>query len=899
MKHKLKLLLLFALSVAIAAGAGCKKESNDDLPKPNPTPVKPEPKPETDEQTAAKQLYNDALAEIKQSQNYTSAVEKLTQAAENNIDSANLVLAYMYEYGVGVEQDMAKAKEYYAKESSAHNNEFAALKVGSLSDDNNCVVVLPEGCKIKANEYFIDCVDSITMANGNGTFSSNSSLLTTCNFDGEYVNFCYRHPDTDGTTELNSLGTAVTLMMCNVPYAFNLSKEAYNKVREQLLDLPETKQLADEIDRQVLEYGHFDMASLGSFLSKGCKAIYATYGGAATQTKGGTQTQFSGMLDDTKTKLIDYVNNRECWIYDGNEKNEISTTFQSGFYDIETSTWSTVLKFRNLSQVCFMAVPGEMVNNEFVNKYDTWYDRLLNGTFVPASKFFDLGGGSITGFIKANSQFLLLVLDCCKSDQYSSSADKISLINDIETSIHIWADAQQAYREKYNAQEEVMKMEISNAFDAVKYLYPLHNGSIFDDEADGAVFAYWFSFYFVLPVWDFVAAYYKMEGKDFKMKNFVLDVVKKLMKDKDWHAALQQCISSGEWMDKNADKLYSKSFWAVVESFAEAIDNDNKTVKGVTTAVKTGVEVAQKLNDGKYDEAVFKIGSYSEKTLIGLSGRDDLSAILQTFGSAEDLITFGSGLVKMLFCDYNSFEVRFFPENDPFRITKSEFVKDSEGNPESILFQVNKASTINVYVNGKMVHTEKNVAAYSSYSYDLTEFEPGDYKISVQAVFENPKLMLSELKKYDVEFTVFPETPILSSTIYGDTPCDVDDDLSVSITSTIASDISVLVNGKEVGSKNSTDKYAVALPTDQPGTFNVIIKGKTKYAEAEDITFSYSVNTPDTPVTPSGSLPSVSGTNLESTTSHGGGTAPDVKGQNLDDSYSGQGTAPDAKGQKL
>ncbi|MBR4441229.1 MAG: sel1 repeat family protein, partial [Bacteroidales bacterium] len=855
-----------------------------------------------------------ALTEIKQTQNYTSAVAKLTQAAEKNIDSANLVLAYMYEYGVGVEQDMAKAKEYYAKESSAHNNEFAALKVGSLSDDNNCVVVLPEGCKIKANEYFIDCVDSITMANGNGTFSSNSSLLTTCNFDGEYVNFCYRHPDTDGTTELNSLGTAVTLMMCNVPYAFNLSKEAYNKVREQLLDLPETKQLADEIDRQVLEYGHFDMASLGSFLSKGCKAIYATYGGAATQTKGGTQTQFSGTLDDTKTILVDYVNNRKCRIYDGNEKNEISTTFQSGFYDTETSTWSTVLKIRNISQVCFMAVPGEMVNNEFVNKYDTWYDRLLNGTFVPASKFFDFGGGSLTGFLWANWQYFELVWECCKSDHYSSSADKISLINDIETSIHIWADAQQAYREKYNVQEEVMKMDISSEFDAVKYLYPLHNGSIFDDEADVAVLAYWFSFYFVLPVWDFVAAYYKAEGKDFKMKNFVLNVVKKLMKDKDWHAALQQCISSGNWMDKNADKFYSKTFWAVVECFAEAIDNDNKTVKGVTKAVKSGVEIAQKFNEGKDEEAWVKIGTYMEKTSIEMTDNDWLAAVYQTFDSAEDLITFGSGLVKMLFSDYNSFEVRFQPENQPFIITKSELVKDTKGNPQSILFQVNKESTINVYVNGKMVHTEKNVAAYSSYSYDLTEFEPGDYKISVQAVFEN--LYFSELKKYDIEFTVFPETPILSSTIYGDTPCDVDDDLSVSITSTIASDISVLVNGKEVGSKNSTDKYSVSLPTDQPGTFNVIIKGKTKYAEAEDITFSYSVNTPDTPVTPSGSLPSVSGTNLESTTSHTGGTAPDVKGQNidqtystgtapdvkgqnLDDSYSGQGTAPDAKGQKL
>lgn len=744
MKRILNFLMLLVLGVVLLVGAAsCGKESSGGI---EPTPVqptpnnggggdKPEPEKPTPENPDAQQLYEDAFKIISESHDYDKAVENLKQAAEANVDSANLTLAYMYEYGIGVDQDIEKAKDFYAKEASAHNNEFAADKLASLSNNqNNCVVQLPEGCNIRANEVLIDCGDTITFTNGDGSFNTSSRIIKVCDFDGEIVNICYRHPEIKGNFEVNSLETAITLMLCNVPYGFNLSESAYNKVREQLLLLDETKQLAEEIDKQVKAKGHFDMMSVAPIVARGRRSIYETYGGNKIRSKSGSQGIMAGTVERDGFMLRDDYDNT-CLIGEGSVKNDITTTFKSGYYDSQNKEWNVVVNINNLSQICFMAVPGimDLEHNEFVPKYNTWYDRLLNGTFVPASKFFDFGGGSFSGFIEANVNFISMLWECSKSDAYSTSIHEISLSNDIETSLELWADAQRAYREKYLAEEEVIEMQLQTSLDALKYSYPLHNGSPFDENVDGPVLAYWFTFYFVMPVWDFVVKYGKLSGQKLSIKNFVLNVVSNLITDKDWVASLQQCISSGKWMDDNADELYRKTYFVVLEEIADTYDKSG-VGKAIISSAKTGVEVAEKIGDEKYVKAGMKVVKYSEKSILKLTDNDWLQAVAQTLATSEDLITFGSGLVKMIFCDYNSFVVRFGMSNEDLHLmyTPIENVTSGVSSYFSVKANTLEPFVISLYANDKLLIKDEDAL---SIVYDLSQLVPGSYKIKIVADF--------------------------------------------------------------------------------------------------------------------------------------------------------------------
>ena len=736
MKRKLKLLVTLVLGITLMVGFNsCGKESSGGI---EPTPVNPTPnnggggndKP-TPENPDVQQLYEDAFKIISESHDYKKAVENLTQAAEANVDSANLTLAYMYEYGIGVNQDIEKAKDLYAREASAHNNEFAADKLASLSSThNNCVVQLPEGCNIRTNEVLIDCGDTITVANGDGSFNTSAILVKTRDFDGEYVNICYRHPDTKGKTELNSMETAVTLMLCNVPYGFNLSESAYKKVREQLLQLEETKQLAEEIDKQVKANGHFDIETVAPFVSKGCKTIYRLYGTGSSLSKSAPMGLYAGVVDRFGFHIYDDYDNY-CFLGDGREKNDITTTFKSGYYDPQNKEWNTVVNIRNLSQTCIMAVPGniDVETKEFVAKYDNIIERLGNGTFVTSSNFFDFGGGSVSGFIESNMNFFRMLWLCANQNAYYTSVDEISLVNDIKTSLELWGDAQRAYRETYLAVDEEVELTIRTSYDAMQYLYPYNAPE---------VAAFFLTYYCVLPCVEFATVLPNGSDKDSdkKKKNAFLeisiDVLKELFQDKDFLPSVQQCISSGKWRDDNAIKLYQKIVWAIVQGCNNYLDKLGYLDKNATKWVKTQFDVYDKVSDEKYENAMFKEAKFYEKIL--LKDNEVVKQFTKVLSTAEDLITFFDGVIGMLSGDYRSFVVRFSISNEDLHLMYRSIENVVTGS--QAIFTV-KSSTLNtanmaIYANDYLLVKDEDAL---SLSYDLSKLPPGSYNIKIVADF--------------------------------------------------------------------------------------------------------------------------------------------------------------------
>ncbi|MBQ4406673.1 MAG: sel1 repeat family protein [Bacteroidales bacterium] len=743
MKRKLKLLVTLVLGITLMVGFNsCGKESSGGIePTPvNPTPNnggggndKPTPEPDnkpTPENPDVQQLYEDAFKIISESHDYKKAVENLTQAAEANVDSANLTLAYMYEYGIGVNQDIEKAKDLYAREASAHNNEFAADKLASLSSThNNCVVQLPEGCNIRTNEVLIDCGDTITVANGDGSFNTSARLVRVFDFDGNYINICYRHPDYKGKTELNSLETAVTMMLCHVPYAFKLTESAYKKVREQLLQLDETKQLAEEIDRQVKANGHFDMASLAPMVVQGRKAIVATYGGGSPQSK--TKQIFAGTVERDGFILRDDYDNY-CSVGEGSVKNDITTTFKSGYYDTEKKEWNTVVNIHNLSQVCVMAVPGmiDPETHEYVTEYDDWYDRLLHGTFVTASSFFDFGGGSFSGFVESNMNFFYMLWECTYNDNYPSSIDHISLVDDMKTSYNLWIDAQRAYREKYNAVDEELELPISTNRTALKYYYPYNAGELF---------VFYLAYYCVVPIIEFSATLPGKESNaaDAKTKKktaiiYVLKRLAELLKDKEVLSAAQQLLSTHKWRDESAIKLYNKIILAMTQGVNDKLAEEGYMDKNFTKVVSTQFEVGQKIEEGKYDKAFFKEAKIAEK--IVLNGNKEAEKFTKLLSTSEDLITFFDGAIGMLIGDYRSYLVRFGMSNEDWHLIYSPIENITDGVSTIFVAKPNSGEPTNLYIyaNDRLLVKEEEAIAIS---YDLSKLSIGTYDIKVVGDF--------------------------------------------------------------------------------------------------------------------------------------------------------------------
>ena len=930
---KFSYLIMFLAVLVFASGlSGCKKESNDDPPKPTPTPVKPKPDPEKpEEKPAAQQLYNEALNDIKQSHDYTTAVQKLTQAAEQNADSANLVLAYMYEYGVGVEQDIAKAKEYYAKESSAHNNEFATEKLALLNEDaNNCKLVLPDGCNLHNNEVFLVCGDSITMANGDGSFNTLSNIIIAKNADNKPLSFCYRHPSCSEQKVVSALETATTLMLCAIPYAFDLDESSYNIITKEIIQLEETQKLAAEIEKQIVEQGFYDIMSLTTYLQEGYAKIYNSFNKPNVLTKKGVEetgtVNGAGQLISQNSALTLSIH----------EKNDIKTSFKSGIYNNKDYVWDVTLNVKNMSLLPIVVMPGTYdETGTFVEK-DFW----SNFRFVGCKADVVDMGGSIIGCIRSNINYFKMFYDR-RVEERNNSRGISGVFED-------FGETQRRYREQFMKVETDIDLKIETTRDALRYYYPFCGTS----RTDYLVDAYYVIYNLVIPIYEIVKDEIKKDKKqtDTEDKHAALDIALNALKmgatDEEWIASFNVFINKVasdepfEFIDRWDDiykPFFVKTMGIIMESVWEYIVDYYATIQGLpdkqvkksTKAGKETAKLAYKVYDKGADAGrIVDAMASAEKVFI-----DDLPGVKEFLTStkiANEAVGILFGIFDRVWRDYSTYDINFsFAQ--PNKIIKSELVKDSEGNPKSILFQVNKLSTIEVYINDELVHTEKDFPALSLFTYDLTDLEPGDYNVQIDALIKDPTEDYYELKSYVVDFTLL-KTPILeidepvglSSLFFVDPdddpclflPCNLGDDMSINITSSILCDISVLVNGKEVGSKNSTKEYSVSLPTDQPGTFKVVVKGKTEYTESPDILFTYAVTKPDTPVTPSGSLPTVSGTSLESTTSHSGGaapdvkgqnidqtystgTAPDVKGQNLDDSYSGHGTAPDAKGQKL
>ncbi len=679
----------------------------------------------------AEQIYNEAFDIIKENGDYDLAVKKLECAAENRVDSANLTLAYMYEYGVGVAQDIERAKEYYAKELIVGDNEFASDKLSSLNDkSNNYKIVLPEGCKANFSSLAVMYEDVVTIANGNGTFNSLSNIVTVKNYDNKFVTLCYRHPSVTGEIELNSTESAITLLLGTIPFAFQFDEDLYNQARTLLLQFDETRQMADEIDRQLKKQGYFELSALVPYMKEVYNYMYSTYGGGngvkslSKTAKADNYTVSDYTIDDGKGNSITIAEQNR-------KKNDIETYFKNGSYDVKKKIWSVTLTTKNYSSNAIKVVPGTIDRNTniFIPKYKG------DIRVMKACTAMDLGGGSLSGAINTMLNFFPILWTACQryasvdSDPYAFH----SPLHDFYEAYAIMGDVLKEYKYEYSGVEDEIFVEICSNYDAVKYVFP---------NEDISLYAYYILYYAAVPILN--AQYLGVDKPDRSTIEKVVDkALDKTMLDEDWVNGLNKFVYRKQYnvSDDDAREFYIKTFSAIYDVTSEGIGgefNDFNKITKPTKLLSSSNKIGTKLCEGK--DVPWKDYTKLAETY-AIDGEDDLKDILDVVEGAENLITFFNGIIDMVGSgmdgEYLSFCVRFNMEKAPLTIKCTPVTMVATGYSEKVYASSNRNCNIIMYINDKEV---TSISEASSLSYDLSQLSLGTYRIKFKA-YDGPDIV--------------------------------------------------------------------------------------------------------------------------------------------------------------
>ena len=263
---KKSLFALFA-PLSVLCVVSCVPQNQKDEPE---TPLTPEI---VDYQNGLKALRGDGC-----DVDYDAAFELFSKSAEAGCDSAQVALGSMYEYGIGIGNDISEAIEWYRKASEFGNQE-AVDKLFSIAN-SNYFLELPGESKINLYDLVLWSDESLSNVNGDGSFYSKDDCLTLLDENMEIIYLSYGlKGDREGKGVLNAKETATSLLLWSIPIAFQIKEpEYFDALKRDLSEMPETNLLAEAIDRSILSHGFLEFEEIAEETTNAFHAIEKIFG---------------------------------------------------------------------------------------------------------------------------------------------------------------------------------------------------------------------------------------------------------------------------------------------------------------------------------------------------------------------------------------------------------------------------------------------------------------------------------------------------------------------------------------------------------------------------------------------------------------------------------------------
>ena len=945
MKHKFKLLLLFVLSVAIAAGAGCKKESNDDPPKPNPTPVKPEPKPEPEPENPFVdenvQIFDNVI--IVKSKEITNVISDtaaqhytITYSGETpeikpgNVvvvrdgDEARVILVFnVKKDGNTVELDGPLGDLSYV----FHDTEFYLATDPSVVEADGISVYGPEGTSLSKAGLTTRKDNAVTLT---------GSLTTADNGVGLKGELEAKIKFNDAITEKLKIKAGLSIVVhkayrqMTIEECFHHLPNNYGQGSVQSLTFPKNEVEITEFYIQ----GDLDLTSTLSFTK--------------TIKLEGSEKKNDNLIKEVVDKHTVFVVGEV----------PIPVNYGVDLYEHHDFT-AELAAVGDIEFNCKLDGKKGFIQEYYPSTNEDGKRMLINEGGDPKVTW-SLNG---KGYIETKGEFAIYPLF------WASIIDKrvIGLGVKVIDRASFTAGCGGKFGIEYDGNEEQFdykqsfgwqfKADLGLSFqlglyrkrfkgDGENVFYPCpfgwNNQDGFTYDSDGAEVKL-FGINYEMPSTLVPLTIYSKSCQLNYKTDYTIDIEKPKKNVIDFPVHKDEPITIlFNVFDRfyNDNKLLSTHFSEHVPS---VIVLTSKSGLATTFFFK---ETNQKFvwtpeSDDDYLEA--NIYDYKSKSIGYLKivntkasfvtidafpsvvyqhtkqsilGTSSENSVISVFVDDKLLQTIDANLLFSLdlptdVLGKHTLDFYWEGEKQSFVYTVQENTLSIEqldyevliGEEYFLMGTVGHKSIINIEIDGKKQQTTVD----SHFSVKLPTDKLGQH--NVIAYLEG-----QENDKKSFSYTV--KRKIITITLDLPDELTVDQGASLVITGATSEEceIVVYVDNTIVQTIEDATVYSVVLPTDIVGEHNVkIAVGGQNGGEQ---TLSYTVEKVPEPTTATTTLPSVSGTELKSETVHTGGTAPDVKGQNidqtsstgtapdvkgqnLDDSYSGQGTAPDAKGQKL
>lgn len=218
-------------------------------------------------------------------QDLYDAFDLFTDAAQGvgaSSDSAKLYLAYCYEYGLGTEPNLEKAKELYVEVASEGNQE-AQVKMDQLvGGQTNAEIIIPGATPRDMEQVVLICDGTIKTPNGDGSFQTSEDRIIASTADEKLLYLSFRNPGRNKSNEdlvLDAKETALSFLMWGIPFADReMTDEEYAGMRSMLLSFQETSSLIASIESSVKELGYIDLDRISPEAMSASERVASIFG---------------------------------------------------------------------------------------------------------------------------------------------------------------------------------------------------------------------------------------------------------------------------------------------------------------------------------------------------------------------------------------------------------------------------------------------------------------------------------------------------------------------------------------------------------------------------------------------------------------------------------------------
>ena len=360
--------------IVILAGAlvlSCRED--------NPEKTGPDPEPIVDpmEKEEALKVYHEGLKYFNSGndQDYVKAHDLFLKSADAGCDSAQVVVAYMIEYGLGTTQDMENALSYYQKAADqGHENAKDKVKVLRKSTSR---LDLPSEYAESVKDLLVWNDDTVRVVNGDRSFYCSGSNVIITDKLGKPLFISFRCPV--GATDMTPLvmdanETAVSLLLSTLPSIFDCeSEDFYRNARECIKTYPETQELAASIEASVRKNGHLEADDIKAAARSASERFFERIGwtldksvtnhaprNAVARPSAPTDRSYDPYPAHSTTRASDQPSNKPEVVYVGTSERLfwMELTSDEPYYKKSKDRMEWKAKVYNYLPVYFAAIPA-------------------------------------------------------------------------------------------------------------------------------------------------------------------------------------------------------------------------------------------------------------------------------------------------------------------------------------------------------------------------------------------------------------------------------------------------------------------------------------------------------------------------------------------------------------